>query len=247
MRCDKCGKENPAGMIFCVKCGAKLSGTEAQKPQPRLCTGCGAEVPESAKFCPECGRSCIETVNTKAAVSGPGSGNITVKKTFINADALTIVNTVAVLLMSFFFINLAAAGGEGIASLANDTNIAESEFFSDNFLKYMGCTLAIFIAYLAFSRANKEMPRLSAYMKTAAPDAIEMNYKYRLYELIASVIGGLCGIIYVRNSFYKEYGFHGKETVFAICGFVYIAIMAYFPFAKAKKRKELLFPSSRSE
>jgi class 3 adenylate cyclase/tetratricopeptide (TPR) repeat protein len=46
MKCPQCQFENPLGMKFCGRCGAKL---------PVVCSHCGTEIPQGFKFCGECG------------------------------------------------------------------------------------------------------------------------------------------------------------------------------------------------
>lgn len=45
IKCDRCDRQNQAGMNFCIYCGARL-GT--------LCQNCGAIVPPDSRFCPSC-------------------------------------------------------------------------------------------------------------------------------------------------------------------------------------------------
>jgi len=51
MQCRQCGKPNPAGARFCLKCGARLTPA---------CPNCGAELPldPDTRFCPACGHAC---------------------------------------------------------------------------------------------------------------------------------------------------------------------------------------------
>ncbi|HVO24181.1 MAG TPA: protein kinase, partial [Candidatus Margulisiibacteriota bacterium] len=52
MKCDACGRENPAGAKFCSECGARLQSA---------CAKCAAPLPPRAKFCPECGEPLTAT------------------------------------------------------------------------------------------------------------------------------------------------------------------------------------------
>jgi hypothetical protein len=55
--CGSCRQPIPAGVKFCLNCGA-ASGTATPTVTARsLCPSCGAESPGSAKFCKECGHS----------------------------------------------------------------------------------------------------------------------------------------------------------------------------------------------
>ena len=50
MRCVSCGFENPAGMVFCTECGARLQ---------QSCPSCGFEPVARAKFCGKCGTALV--------------------------------------------------------------------------------------------------------------------------------------------------------------------------------------------
>ncbi len=52
MKCPKCGFENPEGMQFCGKCGAKLG---------RICPQCNSSNPPDFEFCGTCGHDITET------------------------------------------------------------------------------------------------------------------------------------------------------------------------------------------
>jgi len=52
MKCNKCGKDNPANAKFCNHCGAKLENEGKTCPNPQ----CGRSgLPQEAQFCPDCG------------------------------------------------------------------------------------------------------------------------------------------------------------------------------------------------
>jgi class 3 adenylate cyclase/tetratricopeptide (TPR) repeat protein len=55
MKCPHCQFENPEGMKFCGKCGAKLE---------RICPKCGSSNPPHFKFCGECGHDLTKPTET---------------------------------------------------------------------------------------------------------------------------------------------------------------------------------------
>lgn len=53
MKCNNCGKANPASMTVCSECGNKLT---------KLCPFCNEPVFANAEFCLNCGKDITDTV-----------------------------------------------------------------------------------------------------------------------------------------------------------------------------------------
>ena len=66
MSCGGCGRQTPAGALFCPACGTRLS----------VCSGCGAELPAGALFCPRCGCAVADTRASAAAPPRPTAASV---------------------------------------------------------------------------------------------------------------------------------------------------------------------------
>jgi class 3 adenylate cyclase/tetratricopeptide (TPR) repeat protein len=62
MKCSACGHANPAGVKFCLECGA---------PAAARCTGCGGELLPGAKFCGGCGARVVGVAPAAKAAPAP--------------------------------------------------------------------------------------------------------------------------------------------------------------------------------
>ena len=54
VKCPECGAENPAGSLFCSRCGASLTSATAEEPQqePEQAPAADAETPEAIEDAP---------------------------------------------------------------------------------------------------------------------------------------------------------------------------------------------------
>ena len=138
MTCPNCGGQSVAGQQFCTTCGARLVGETQQ--QAITCPNCGAQSVAGQQFCTACGASLLgggqeqvwgmqqEPSATPVAEAGspPSPPSPSPQKYGVLGGAYIIFRIIGWVVLvggSLFSIAMAVMASQGVASIADVSNI----------------------------------------------------------------------------------------------------------------------------